>query len=197
MAKRRFAPSLLRRIYFAKYNLIPFRSSMVSNHIRRRFKSKFQNANGYRIIDLALTYACNLKCEHCSAHTLMNDKPALTLDSYKDIVREAEKLENLSWNLTGGEPLTVDWLYDLIPILKPQKHYISIQTNAILLDRKRARELAHLGVNCITTSLDSYDENEHNSFRGVKGAYKKTIDGIKNARRGWNANTNWRCCFSS
>ena len=89
----------------------------------------------------------------------------------------------LSWNITGGEPLIVEWLDELIPILEPQNHFIAIQTNCSLLTEDRAMQLSKLGVNCITTSLDSFIPAEHDKFRKFENSYQKVLQGIKNARK--------------
>ncbi|MDY6906510.1 MAG: radical SAM/SPASM domain-containing protein [Thermodesulfobacteriota bacterium] len=138
---------------------------------------------GFRVIDLAITNECNLFCHHCSAEGLNDgEAAALSLADYKHIVRQGRLLDTLSWNITGGEPLLVDWIEDLIPILEPKRHYISIQTNCLLLSKEKARELARLGVNCITTSIDSADEYQHDTFRGCEGVFEKVFEGIKNAK---------------
>jgi MoaA/NifB/PqqE/SkfB family radical SAM enzyme len=172
-----------RKLHFAKYNLMPFRPSLIASHMTKRLASKLGLQQGFRIIDLALTYRCNLKCKHCSALVLEQDKQPLNLEDYQRIVKEAEQLGILSWNITGGEPLLIKWLDELIPILKPKKHYISVQTNCLLLTEKRAKQLASLGINCITTSIDSSDPDEHNKFRGSRYAYEKTFQGIANAQK--------------
>jgi len=157
---------------------------MLWRHTLARLASLFAGKKGYRIIDLALTYECNLFCQHCSAKVLNKEGArTLTLDDYREIVKEAKKLDVLSWNITGGEPLMVPWLYDLIPILEPKIHYISVQTNCMILDLKTAVRLAKLGVNCITTSIDSIEPNEHNSFRGHQDSYQRAFEGVKNARQ--------------
>lgn len=184
MIHNRFTASIIRKFAFAKYNLLPFRLPMAVSHLYKRTTSTLGLKKGFRMIDLAITYKCNLKCEHCSADPLTKGPRTLTLNDYKKIVESAEKdLDILSWNITGGEPLLSNILEDLIPILKPSKHYISIQTNATLLTKKIAKRLAKLGVNCITTSLDSANPKEHNSFRGIKNAFEKTLHGIRNAKK--------------
>lgn len=163
---------------------MPFRLSMVAYHAKERMLSSLKIRSGFRIIDLALTYDCNLACQHCSAMVLKDrSRLALSLDNYKDIANQARALHLLSWNITGGEPLLVPWLEDLIPILEPRTHYISIQTNCMLLDTKKADTLARLGVNCITTSLDSVHPLEHDRFRGSDNSYKKVLEGARIARR--------------
>jgi MoaA/NifB/PqqE/SkfB family radical SAM enzyme len=176
--------NLARKFAFFKYNISPFRASLLWRHSLARISSLLGRKKGYRIIDLALTYECNLFCQHCSAKILNHEGGrTLNLDDYRNIVSEAKKLDVLSWNITGGEPLLVPWLYDLIPILEPKIHYISIQTNCMLLDQKTANRLAKLGVNCITTSIDSIEPGEHNSFRGHADSYKKVLEGVRCARK--------------
>jgi MoaA/NifB/PqqE/SkfB family radical SAM enzyme len=175
--------TLKRQYHFMRYNMRPFRPRLFVTHAWKRGLSKLGLRQGFRIIDLALTYECNLRCSHCSALVMKRDAPTLTLDDFRGIVREARDLDLLSWNLTGGEPLLVEWLDELIPILEPQRHYISIQTNCALLTDARARRLARLGVNCITTSLDSSVEAEHNRFRGSSTSYAEVLRGVETARR--------------
>jgi MoaA/NifB/PqqE/SkfB family radical SAM enzyme len=180
----RLFAGIIRKAAFLKYNLRPFRPSLVASHALKRLSSKFHfRKNGFRIIDLAITYDCNLRCEHCSAMVLAKDEPKLTLSDYRRIVQQAKQLDVLSWNITGGEPLLVDWLDELIPILEPRRHYISIQSNCNLLTESRARALADLGVNCITTSIDSILPQEHDRFRGVQHTYARTLEGLANARK--------------
>ncbi|MBP7055375.1 MAG: radical SAM protein [Candidatus Omnitrophica bacterium] len=147
----------------------------------QRLKSRLSISGGFRIIDLAITYSCNLHCKHCSASVLESERAPLGLEEYKKITCQAKSFDNLSYNITGGEPLMVEWLDDLIPVLDPARHFISIQTNCMLLSAKRAKQLARLGVNCITTSLDSADEKEHNHFRGSSDSYRKVLEGLDNA----------------
>ena len=172
-----------RKVHFMKYNIMPWRFPLVYTHTVKRLSSIFKIRKGFRIIDLALTYNCNLNCQHCSALVMKRTVPTLTLDDYKHIVRQAEEFDLLSWNITGGEPLIVEWIEDLIPVLKPRTHYISIQTNCMILDEKMALRLAKLGVNCITTSLDSIAAEEHNKFRGSPLSYEKVFEGIRNAKK--------------
>lgn len=175
--------AIQRKILFLYYLLKPFRFLMIKNQLFKRAGSLFNLKSGFRVIDLAISYECNLNCSHCSAKCLEKSEKKLSLDDYKKIVKDAKKLDNLSWNITGGEPLLVDWLDDLIGILDPSQNYISIQTNCMLLSYKRAKELKKLGVNCITTSLDSCIPEKHNEFRSSSISYDRVISGIKNARK--------------
>ncbi len=74
-----------------------------------------------------------------------------------------------------------DKLEDIIKAVYPYKNIISVTTNGTLLSKSRARELKKTGVDIFTISLDSFLEEEHDSFRGEKGTYQKTMEGIENA----------------
>ncbi len=172
-----------RNLWFLYYILKPFRLSLFVNHLLSRISSLITRSNGFRVIDLAIEYDCNLVCDHCSAKGFRRTEEKLNLEDYRNIVRDAGKLGNLSWNITGGEPLLVDWLDDLVEILDPARNYISIQTNCMLLSLERAIALKKLGVNCITTSLDSSVPEIHNKFRGNSKSYDKVFEGVRNARK--------------
>lgn len=156
---------------------------MVKHQALSRLGSTMKKSKGMRVIDLAVSYDCNLSCDHCSAEVLKQGRAVLNLDDYRAIIEQAEAMDILSFNITGGEPLLWDGLDDLIPILKPEKHYISIQTNGMLLTRKRADQLYSLGVNCITTSLDSPYREIHNRFRGSKRSYDAVIAAVGHAKK--------------
>jgi radical SAM protein with 4Fe4S-binding SPASM domain len=81
--------------------------------------------------------------------------------------------------LSGGEPLLRD---DLTAIAKEIKNYdmdVILSTNGTLLSQDRVKELKpHVDLACI--SLDSHVESIHDNFRGLEGAQKMTLKGIKN-----------------
>jgi MoaA/NifB/PqqE/SkfB family radical SAM enzyme len=172
-----------RHLYFAGYHLRPFRQGLALRHALKRLLSAIRPGAGYRVIDLALTYECNLSCRHCSAATLIeNSESCLSMNDYRQIVSQGERMDVMSYNITGGEPLLSPLLFELIEVLKPIRHYVSVQTNGMLLDHEMTLRLASAGVNCITTSLDSPDSSEHDSFRGSEGSFGKVLMGVQNAR---------------
>jgi MoaA/NifB/PqqE/SkfB family radical SAM enzyme len=89
--------------------------------------------------------------------------------------------------LTGGEPLLVKHLEDLIRYAKKKGMLCGITTNGTLLTKERFNSLIDAGVNNITVSLDSLKEEIHDDIRGVRGTYKKTLNNfneIKELPRG-------------
>ena len=58
--------------------------------------------------------------------------------------------------------------------------YTSIATNGTLLTRNNVRRLKEAGIKYIEISLDSSSSEIHDRFRGVPGAFDKTVEGIRN-----------------
>lgn len=61
------------------------------------------------------------------------------------------------------------------------KYCFSVKPNIIVVTEDALNKLEELNIPnlSIQVSLDSYKENEHGTFRGYKGAYKKAIEVLK------------------
>jgi radical SAM protein with 4Fe4S-binding SPASM domain len=81
--------------------------------------------------------------------------------------------------LSGGEPLTNPNLEALIERIRTDGMAISIDSNGVLIDREAAQSLKRAGVMSIELSLDGVDEQSHDHFRGLGGAFKKTLDAVE------------------
>jgi len=155
---------------------------LLAQHSVRRALSLF-GRKGMRLMDIALTYRCNLACEHCSAACFDGcNRQELTLNDIKTLADYAVAMDFLSVNLTGGEPLIRSDIYDIVSLFNKKRIYISIQSNMLLLTKEMARHFKICGVNCFTTSIDSHDPREHDLFRKSPNAHSSTLKGIEIAR---------------
>ena len=131
-----------------------------------------------QVCSFELTYRCNLKCKHCYIGT----PPTTQEMDTKSALQAIEKIAETGFvgiPLSGGEPLLRN---DLLSLAKETKSYdmdVILSTNGTLLSQDRAKELRpYVDVACI--SLDSHVESIHDNFRGLEGAQKMTLKGIKN-----------------
>lgn len=137
-----------------------------------------------RVMDIALTYKCNLHCEHCSAAVFdARGKTNLTIHDVRTLAEAALEMDFLSVNLTGGEPLLRPDILQIASLFNRRRLYLSVQSNLLLLTESMALQLKDHGVCCFTTSLDSHDPAEHNGFRKHENAYSQTLRGIEVARK--------------
>lgn len=126
------------------------------------------------------TNICNLKCKHCyqSAGKKLSDE--LSLSKRLDIIDQLAAEDVFSVAFSGGEPLMDKALWPIIERAKKEAMYVSIATNGTLITKDVAKRIANLGVDYVEVSLDSTHPEIHDEFRGVRGAWRRTIEGIQN-----------------
>lgn len=129
-----------------------------------------------------LTNNCNLKCKHCYQKNGRVQGKELPLARKLNLINEFVDLNVLSIGFSGGEVLlNREELYLLSEKASQEGIFVSVLTNGTLLDKKSVKELKKHGVNQIRIGLDSPFRDLHDNLRGVKGTWKKTIEGILNA----------------
>lgn len=143
---------------------------------------KIESNLPYTILRLGL--ACNANCLFCNvppeSYSL---KEMSTQEAKKEIARLASSDKQLRLDISGGEPTIRKDLIDLINhASKNNIKTIQVQTNAILLsDKAYARKLKSVGLNKLFVSLHSSMPKIHDSLVGLKGAFKRCVEGIKNS----------------
>jgi len=136
---------------------------------------------------------CNFHCEHCCEEPYMgrdlkkktgaiDPREQMTIKDYAELSRQADEYGIFRFVLTGGEALLDKNIEDLIKALDPMKHLIILDTNGWTFDEEKAKWFAELGGYKVQISLDSYIEEEHDSFRKKPGSYKRVIRAIKAAK---------------
>jgi len=128
------------------------------------------------------TYRCNLRCKHCysSAGIL---RPEMTVEERLkalDILAEAG-VAMLA--LSGGEPILGPGFWEVLKTANDYGIYLAMATNGTLITDEVARKLAQAGLRYAQVSLDSPIPEVHDEFRGVKGAWEKTVKGIRNLKK--------------
>jgi len=129
-----------------------------------------------------ITKACNLKCVHCYAHaTEQGTSDELTTEEGFRLIDDLAAFGAPVMLFSGGEPLVRKDLPDLAAYAVDKGMRAVISTNGTLIDGKTARNLKKIGLSYVGISLDGLEPvNDH--FRGVKGAFSKAIEGIRNCQ---------------
>ena len=127
------------------------------------------------------TNICNLKCKHCyqSAGKRLPDE--LSLEKRLDVIDQLASEDVFSVAFSGGEPLMDKDIWRVIERAKKNYMYVSVATNGTLITPQIAKRMSDVGVDYVEISVDSADPEKHDRFRGVPGAWERTIAGIKNA----------------
>lgn len=126
------------------------------------------------------TNACNLRCKHCYQGAGKMSKDELGLEERLNIVDQLADNDVVAIAFSGGEPLLRDDFWEVARYASSKGLYLSLATNGTLLTKDVVRRLKDAGVAYFEISLDSVDPAKHDAFRGVKGAWERTLEGIQN-----------------
>jgi len=132
------------------------------------------------MVKLKLTWRCNLACGMCEwkqdhSTLLTAELAACTLDELAAI--GCRKI-----HFSGGEPTLRPDLPDLIAHAHHRGLRVTLTTNGTLVTRELARQLVKAGLNSVCVSIDSPIRSVHDRIRGVEGAFKQTIAGVRALR---------------
>ena len=129
-----------------------------------------------------ITRRCNLKCVHCYAHAkdqVFDNE--LTTEQGKNLIDDLSQYKVPVLLLSGGEPTIRKDLPELAAYAIEKGMRAVISTNGTLITQQMARVLKDIGLSYVGISLDGM-EKIHDRFRGVKGAFRSALEGIKNCQ---------------
>jgi len=130
-----------------------------------------------------MTQRCNLRCVHCYAHaTEHTAADELTTEEGKALIDDLAAFGSPVILFSGGEPLIRPDLPELAAYAVEKGMRAVISTNGTLITAQTARTLKAIGLSYVGISLDGM-EPVHDRFRGVPGAYRKALEGIRNCRQ--------------
>jgi len=130
-----------------------------------------------------ITRRCNLKCVHCYAHAknIPFDNELSTTEG-KFLIDDLAEFGVPVILFSGGEPLVRKDLPELADYAVKKGMRAVISTNGTLITPQTARTLKDIGLSYVGISLDGMEEI-NDRFRGVKGAFRSALEGIKNCKK--------------
>ena len=134
---------------------------------------------------LYMTTGCNLFCRHCwITPKFVNGEPSpgdcIDLEQLQSAVNEAKPLGLRNAKFTGGEPLLHPRFRDFLDYLSGEDIRLTMETNGLLMTAELAKYMKHNSTMWfVSTSLDSHRPEFHDDFRGLQGAFKKTVKAIE------------------
>ena len=145
-----------------------------------------QLGRSLRDLRISITDRCNFRCTYCMPKEIFNREYEFLsrelLLSFEEITRVAgiaiEALGVEKLRITGGEPLMRKGVDELVSALAPLgAKDLALTTNAALLEKK-SEALAAAGLNRVTVSLDSLDDEVFRAMNDVDFPVEKVLAGI-------------------
>ncbi len=140
---------------------------------------------------ISLLDRCNFRCPYCMPETefhadfeFLNRSERLTHEEILKVIRVATGLGVSKIRLTGGEPLLDKKLPELVTGIAAMSGVedLALTTNAMLL-APIAKKLRDAGLQRVTISLDSIDEQIFKLMSGGRGDLHKVLAGITAAEQ--------------
>lgn len=126
------------------------------------------------------TRRCNLKCIHCYIDAKRTkDSGELTTQEAKILIDDLAAFGAPVFLFSGGEPFMREDLFELGQYAKDKGLRTVISTNGTLITDDLAKKVKAAGFSYVGISLDGL-EATNDKFREQKGAFKKTLSGIRN-----------------
>jgi len=137
---------------------------------------------GPKVIAWELTRRCALRCQHCrgSARDEVYEGE-LSTDECRRVIDGIAEVAKPVLILTGGEPMTRPDIYELARYASDKGMRVVMAPCGHLLTPQTAQQLVEAGVQAISISLDGATAESHDTFRGVEGAYARTLEGLGHA----------------
>lgn len=127
------------------------------------------------------TNMCNLRCKHCYQDAKAEaSADELTLKEKLDLVDTLYTAGVKVPMMSGGEPLLHPDFWPVLEKTVSLGMHSAAASNGTMITPEYARKLKSHGLSYIEISLDSVNPEKHDEFRGMTGAWEKTVDGIRN-----------------
>ncbi|MEM2970931.1 MAG: radical SAM protein [Candidatus Bathyarchaeia archaeon] len=129
------------------------------------------------------TYQCNLRCKHCYEDAGVKKKAELSTDEAKQALDILSKIAGVglpALSFSGGEPLARRDFFELVVYAKKRIGYVSLASNGTLITKDNAKRLRDVGVDYVEISVDGATPQVHDDFRGIPGAFERTLEGVRN-----------------
>ena len=129
-------------------------------------------------LGIITTNRCNLKCKHCINTASSECSIELSTQQIKGLVDQCSEHGICYVDFNGGEFFVRNDVEELLDYTLSKPINITITTNGTLITKAWIEKYRDK-ISLIRISLDNYDEETHDDFRGIQGAFKKTVNTIK------------------
>lgn len=148
-----------------------------------------RNIENVKSIHWDITRKCNLRCAHCyNAEKYFNSESPEYIGSemnLEECLRTVDVFYENGFNhihFLGGEPLASPYLFDVISRAKGYGMTITINSNAVLLNKETQQKLIDAQIDQFAASLDGCTSDINDRIRG-EGAFDKVCENMISFKR--------------
>ena len=148
----------------------------LSNLIKSVTEGKKERILDGSIVIWNFTNRCNLACHHCYSYADPNSEDFLSTEFILGSIPELKKAGIKFVIFSGGEPLIRRDIFEIAHAMREAGIVTYLSTNGLYVSEKNVDRIIET-FNYIGISIDGIEE-VHDRFRGLEGAYRKSLDAI-------------------
>ena len=128
-----------------------------------------------------ITQSCDLACKHCRAAAQPIAHPdQLTNAEAKNLIDQIAEMQVPIFVFTGGDPMKREDVFELIRYASDKGVKVAVTPSATpLLTREAIFKMKEAGLVRLGISLDGSTAEIHDAFRGLPGAWARTIQAVE------------------
>lgn len=134
-------------------------------------------------IDLAvlgITRACPYRCAHCYERFNLASTEAVTVDRWREVIREIQQIGVSVVALSGGEPFArFDDALSLLETADRSRSDFHLFTTGHGATPERVKALARAGLVAAAVGLDDFEPSRHDAIRAHRGAFDDAVRAIR------------------
>lgn len=134
--------------------------------------------NLFKSVLIETSTICNLKCTMCPSMLLNDNKKSFMSDKIFESILPYLKDVKVVQLTGGGEPFLDKKILQRIKQVKKYAHKVSITSNGLLMDKKKAEGILENGLDSIYFSFDAATKSLYEKIR-VNSNYEKVLTNIK------------------
>ena len=134
------------------------------------------------VVQLELTYACNLHCSPCRFSSQARRNSNLTLNDIDALLSELSESGTLYLFLSGGEVMCRGDFWEIAFRAKEKGFLVALNTNGTLIGPEEADRVKELSPSGVEVCLVGTSSEFHDRATGVPGAFNRTMQGVEALR---------------
>lgn len=117
---------------------------------------------------LTMTYRCNSNCLMCDLKKRASGRKEYSFNEWKNIINQLAEIKTAGIGFTGGEPLLVLRIAELIDYANQKRMSTTLNTNGLLFTPGMIKVILKAQPDNINISLDSPDPETFDRLRGTR-----------------------------
>lgn len=132
-------------------------------------------------MEIEFNQVCNLRCIYCYALDTPNNRNELSVDEFKDVIKQACDMGARKIIILGGEPLLYPHLMEMIAYIRDLGMEIELFTNGTKVTPELAKAFYEHDVR-VVLKMNTFDESLQDTLAGRKGSYKLMQEALANLK---------------